>query len=425
MFTGRNRPSTRTVPAQWAHLAGRSLLGDQGDIAHFRSDSRADLEHIGRLFWWVALSWARCSWRLLRSRDRGDRIGDRVARRSVRFDSDRDAACFDELGREDPGPRTYRGHNTVGVALDEAPPRARGDSRAARMRTRRHVGRNRRVPPRDARSRVSQPKQSSTVWQDSVMDLGLVGYGIVVTGGSSGIGLATAKLLLDEGAIVTICGRNIDRLRAAEAELDSPHLLAVQADVLDPGGAERVVIAAVERAGRLDGVAAVAGRGRRGSLLELDPSVVVDEVSDKLLALLNIARPAVQHLREAGGSIVALTAPTGFEPTPAMGAIGVGRAALANAVRALALELAADQVRVNAVGVGMIDTPRQQHQHANDGTHMAYAEWLANEAKQRNTPLQRAGTDTEVASAIAYLLSSRSSFTTGAVLDVTGGHRSQ
>jgi len=258
------------------------------------------------------------------------------------------------------------------------------------------------------------------------MDLGLAGHSIVVTGGSSGIGLATARLLLDEGAIVTICGRNIDRLRAAEAELDSSQLLAVQADVLDPTDAARVVTSAVEHAGRLDGVAAVAGRGRRGSLLELDPAVVVDEVSDKLLALLNIARPAVvQHLRETGGSIVALTAPTGFEPAPAMGAIGVGRAALANAIRALALELAPDKVRVNAVGVGMIDTPRQLQRHANDGTDMTYPEWLANEAKQRDTPLERAGTDTEVASAISYLLSPRSSFTTGAVLDVTGGHRSQ
>lgn len=257
------------------------------------------------------------------------------------------------------------------------------------------------------------------------MDLGLAGHGIVVTGGSSGIGLATARLLLDEGAIVTICGRDVDRLRAAEAELDSSQLRVVQADVIDPAGAAHVVASAVEHAGHLDGVAAVAGRGHHGSLLELDPSVVVDEVSHKLLALLNIARPAVHFLRETSGAIVALTAPTGFEPTPAMGAIGVGRAALANAVRALALELAPDEVRVNAVGVGMIDTPRQQQRHANDGTGTPYPEWLANEAIQRDTPIRRAGTDTEVASAIAYLLSPQSSFTTGTVLDVTGGHRSR
>ncbi len=257
------------------------------------------------------------------------------------------------------------------------------------------------------------------------MDLGLASRSMLVTGGSSGIGLATAAVLLEEGALVTICGRDVDRLRAAESRLDSRRLLAVRADVTDPAAAAGVVAAAAEHAGQLDGVAALAGHGRRGRLLDLDPSVVVDEVSDKLRALLNVARTAASHLRTSSGAIVAITAPTGLEPDPEMGAIGVGRAALANAIRALALELAADDVRVNAVGVGLIDSPRQRVRHANDERGDPYDVWLAGEATRRRIPLQRAGTDIEVATAVAYLLSPRSSFTTGAVLDVTGGQRSR
>lgn len=105
--------------------------------------------------------------------------------------------------------------------------------------------------------------------------------------------------------------------------------------------------------------------------------------------------------------------------------IGVARAALVNAIRALALELTPDGVRVNAVGVGLIDTPRQELRHPNDGSDRPYPECLASEAKQRDPPLVRVGTDSEVASAISYLLSPTSNFTTGAVLDVTGGHRSR
>lgn len=256
----------------------------------------------------------------------------------------------------------------------------------------------------------------------NAVDLGLVGQSIIVTGGSSGIGLETARLLLAEGAFVTICGRDAARLAAAKTDLDSSRLRPVRADVLNPDDTAEVVAAAAEHGGRLDGVAAIAGRGHHGTLLDLAPTDVIAEVSDKLAALLNTVRPAVPYLTQTAGRVVGLTAPTASRPDPAMGAISVGRAALESAMSSLAMELAPVRVRVNAVRVGLIDTPRQQSRYADAESGDSYHDWLIEQANRRSVPLGRPGTAAEVAAAVCWLLSPISSYTTGAVLDVTGGH---
>jgi NAD(P)-dependent dehydrogenase (short-subunit alcohol dehydrogenase family) len=268
--------------------------------------------------------------------------------------------------------------------------------------------------------------QQGVVGEDGLVDLGITGQGFLVSGGSSGIGLATARVLLDEGAHVTICARNSDRLTRAIHELANDRVHAVEADVTSMTDCERVVTAALDFAGRLDGVAALAGRGHHGTITQLSTAEVAGEVGTKIAGLLHLVKAALPHLPTSTGRIVALSAPTAHEPDPAMAAVSAGRAAVDNLVRSLALELAPSGIRVNAVGVGLIDTPRQhnryQEQHPPD---VPYDRWLTQQAAERGIPLARAGTSDEVASAIAFLLSPLTSYTTGTVLDVTGGLRTR
>ena len=273
---------------------------------------------------------------------------------------------------------------------------------------------------------VQLRSELKAVSDDGVMDLAIAAQSFLISGGSSGIGLATARLLLAEGAVVTICARDLDRLKGAARSLGSDRLCVAVADVTSARDCERAVSAAIEHGGRLDGIAAVGGRGRHGSLLDLQPQDVVDELAAKTAGLLNLLRPAHASLEETGGRVVALTAPTAFEPEPAMGAVSAARAALDNVVRCLAFDLAPRGIRINAVGVGLIDTPRQQDRFAAAaGIGGDYQEWLACEAERRGLLLPRAGTPDEVAAAIVFLLSPLTGFTTGGVLDVAGGQRSR
>lgn len=258
------------------------------------------------------------------------------------------------------------------------------------------------------------------------MDLRLRDQSFLVSGGSSGIGFATAKLLVQEGAQVTICARSPEGLRRAAADLDSTQVHTVTADVTSKEDCERAVEAALNHGGRLDGVAAVAGRGRHGTASELSAEDVAAELTAKATGLLHLISAASDALREAEGRVVALTAPTALEPDPAMAAVSAGRAALDNLVRSLALEFAPYGVRINAVGVGLIDTPRQRTRFATDASPgTSYDQWLDEQALQRRIPMQRPGKPEEVAAAIVWLLSQVTSYTTGTVLDVTGGLRSR
>jgi NAD(P)-dependent dehydrogenase (short-subunit alcohol dehydrogenase family) len=255
------------------------------------------------------------------------------------------------------------------------------------------------------------------------MDIGLKDRVVVVTGGSSGIGLAAVKLLVSEGALVGACARDAERLNTAVGHRNDS-VLAVGCDVLDQMAVDEFIQRTVSRFGRIDGVVAAAGQGRRGTPLTTSEADWHAELGNKVSATLNPVRAAVVHLSLSDAPrVVTLSSVTAAEPDVQLAASSAGRAAVASLTRTLATELAPQGILVNAVAVGMIDTDRQRAIHRRSGTDISYEQWLSQEVRRRGVLLGRAGTPEEVARQIVGLLSPLTSYTTGSTIDVDGGLR--
>jgi NAD(P)-dependent dehydrogenase (short-subunit alcohol dehydrogenase family) len=176
----------------------------------------------------------------------------------------------------------------------------------------------------------------------------------LVTGGSSGIGLAIARMLHDEGYALTLASRRPEKVQAAAEELGAA---AVAVDVGDAEACARLVAEHRERHGRLDVLVNSAGIGIAGVVESLPPKHFDLQVGVNLRGLFLVTQAAIPLLRESRGWIVNLASIAGTLPTPGLATYGATKAAVISLTRSLNEELDADGIRAVAICPGFVDTP--------------------------------------------------------------------
>jgi NAD(P)-dependent dehydrogenase (short-subunit alcohol dehydrogenase family) len=255
------------------------------------------------------------------------------------------------------------------------------------------------------------------------MELGLEGKVAIVTGGSKGIGRASALAFLNEGASVLICARGrqgLDDTVAAAGHAARERIDAIAADLMQAAAIKQVVARCVERFGRIDILVNNAGSARPGDFLQLTDEAWIDDWTLKFFGYVRMAREVLPHMqRQGSGVIINIIGTGGLNPAGNYMIGGAANAALNHFSKALADAAAKYGVRAVGINPGPILTERLLKMRG------ALAPGAAgqpdDEAFRRMTPLGRIGKPEEVADLVLFLASDRGSFIHGANISIDGG----
>jgi 3-oxoacyl-[acyl-carrier protein] reductase len=247
------------------------------------------------------------------------------------------------------------------------------------------------------------------------MDLGLGGQVYIVTGGSGGLGRATAEVLVAEGAKVVVSGRRPDAVEEAVEELGADAATGLVADNAEPGTPSALVDAAMSTYGRLDGALVSVGGPKNGTLMDTadaDWSAAIDSV---FMGGLRLGREIGRVLRP-GGAIAFVLSSSVKTPIPGLAISNGLRPGLAMVAKTLADELGPQGVRVNGLLPGRVETDRVRWLDEQSGDPEG-----AKELAVQGIALRRYGLPEEFGRAAAFLLSPAAAFVTGVMLPVDGG----
>jgi meso-butanediol dehydrogenase / (S,S)-butanediol dehydrogenase / diacetyl reductase len=247
----------------------------------------------------------------------------------------------------------------------------------------------------------------------------MAGLVAIVTGGSDGIGKATAKLVAQRGATVAICARRPEKLAEAEAEIATVgNVEAHQLDVTDEAAFTALIEDVAARHGRLDMLVNNAMSVHYAPITKLSTEHWRKDFAVNAEAVFVGTRAAMKIMMKAGrGSIVNVSSTTGIKAAPYMASYSASKAALTHFTACAAMEGGPANVRVNAIVPGQVMTA-------------ATADWAAKAEDTANKtakaiPMQRGGEPEELAEAIVFLLSDAASYITGVALPVDGGKAAQ
>jgi NAD(P)-dependent dehydrogenase (short-subunit alcohol dehydrogenase family) len=251
------------------------------------------------------------------------------------------------------------------------------------------------------------------------MDLGLQHKVIIITGGSDGLGAAAARACASEGANVVIAARGLEKLTSVAAEIGG-QALAVQTDVTNSLHLENLVQQTLARFGRIDALVNNAGRSAAKPFESISNSEWAEDLDLKFYAAIGLSRLVAPHLRQAGGgSIVNVLATGGKTPGASSMPSTVSRAAGMALMKAMSKDLGKDNIRVNGVLIGLVESDQWvRRAHASGQTvERIYADLPA----QNNIPLGRVGRASEFGDFIAFMVSSRAAYLSGCAINFDGG----